>query len=79
MTYVMSRDPSLRLQDIIEACDRLAFYIQGYDWERFQRDLKTQDAVVRVFEIIGEAAKGIPEEFTGKGAGSAVAADHRVS
>lgn len=59
----MSRDPRLRLQDIIEACDRLAGYVDGYDWEKFQADVKTQDAVARVFEIIGEAAKGIPEEM----------------
>lgn len=37
----MSRDPSLRLHDIIDACDRLAMYVQGYDWEKFQGDLKT--------------------------------------
>lgn len=59
----MSRDPRLRLQDIIEACERLAGYVDGYDWETFRADLKTQDAVARVFEIIGEAAKGIPEEM----------------
>jgi uncharacterized protein with HEPN domain len=59
----MSRDPRLRLQDIVEACDRLAGYVDGYDWAKFQADVKTQDAVARVFEIIGEAAKGIPEEM----------------
>lgn len=59
----MSRDPRLRLQEIIEACERLAGYVDGYDWETFRADLKTQDAVARVFEIIGEAAKGIPEEM----------------
>lgn len=58
----MSRDPTLRLHDIIEACDRLAGYIDGYDWERFQADARTQDAVARVFEIIGEAVKAIPIE-----------------
>jgi uncharacterized protein with HEPN domain len=58
----MSRDPSLRLHDIIEACDRLAGYIEGYDWERFQADARTQDAVARVFEIIGVAVKAIPDE-----------------
>ena len=59
----MSRNPTLRLYDIIEACDRLALYVEGYDWEKFQGDVKTQDAVVRVFEIIGEAAKGIPDDL----------------
>ena len=43
----MSRDPTLRLQDIIEACDRLGGYLDGYDWERFRADPRTQDAVAR--------------------------------
>lgn len=59
----MSRDPTQRLRDIIEACDRLAGYLDGYDWERFQADARTQDAVARVCEIIGEAVKGIPTEL----------------
>lgn len=59
----MSRDPAQRLQDIIEACDRLAGYLDGYDWERFQADPRTQDAVARVCEIMGEAVKGIPVEL----------------
>ncbi|MCX6934526.1 MAG: DUF86 domain-containing protein [Verrucomicrobia bacterium] len=59
----MSRNPSLRLEDIVEGCDRLAGYLEGYDWERFQKDQKTQDAVARVFEIIGEAVKGVPDEW----------------
>lgn len=59
----MSRDPTLRLHDIIEACDRLAGYVEGYDWGRFQSDARTQDAVARVCEIIGEAVKGIPVEI----------------
>jgi uncharacterized protein with HEPN domain len=59
----MSRDPTLRLQDIIEACDRLGGYLDGYDWERFRADTRTQDAVARVCEIIGEAVKGIPAEL----------------
>jgi len=53
----MSRDPTQRLQDIIEACDRLAGYLDGYDWERFQADPRTQDAVARVCEIIGDEAQ----------------------
>lgn len=57
----MSRDPALRLQDIVEACDRLAGYLEDYNWERFKADPRTQDAVTRVCEIIGEAVKGVPD------------------
>lgn len=62
----MSRDPYLRLQDIIEACERLEAYIENSDFTAFDQDLKTQDAVIRVFEIIGEAVKSLPEEWTEK-------------
>jgi uncharacterized protein with HEPN domain len=62
----MSRDPHLRLEDIIEACDRLQAHIRDLHFAGFDQDLKTQDAVVRVFEIIGEAVKSLPEEWTGK-------------
>ena len=60
----MSRDPYLRLEDILDACERLHAYLLGFDPESFEHDLKTQDAVIRVFEIIGEAVKSLPEEWT---------------
>lgn len=62
----MSRDPQLRLEDILEACDRLRTHIENLDFEDFDKDLKTQDAVIRVFEIIGEAVKSLPDEWTEK-------------
>ena len=57
----MSRDPHLRLDDIIEACERLQSHLENLDFADFDKDLKTQDAVIRVFEIIGEAVKSLPE------------------
>lgn len=57
----MSRDPKLRLEDIVECCERLEQYMAGYDWPAFSKDTKTQDAVARVFEIIGEAVKCLPD------------------
>ena len=59
----MSRDPHLRIQDIIEACQRLASYVEGYTFESFSEDCKTQDAVIRLFEIIGEAVKSLPDDW----------------
>ncbi|MGI9087258.1 MAG: HepT-like ribonuclease domain-containing protein [Chthoniobacterales bacterium] len=59
----MSRDPHLRLRDILDACARIASYIEGFDDVAFGRDLKTQDAVIRQFEIIGEAVKALPAEL----------------
>ncbi len=53
----MSRDPDLRLADIIEACNRIADYIQGFDGEAFVLDMKTQDAVIRQFAPISRMEK----------------------
>lgn len=38
---------------------RIAEYIKGYDFEDFQQDHKTADAVIRNFQIIGEASKNL--------------------
>jgi len=43
--------------DMIEAADMVASFIQGMNKEQFLADKKTQFAVVRALEIIGEAAK----------------------
>lgn len=48
------------LADIKESCIRIKAYIASLSYERFLRDTKTQDAVVRNLEIIGEAVKNIP-------------------
>lgn len=45
------------LGDIEEAVQRIASYTKGLTYKKFLLDRKTQDAVVRNFEIIGEAAK----------------------
>ena len=47
------------LSDIQEAIQRIATYIAGSDYERFSQDSKTQDAVVRNLEVIGEATKNL--------------------
>lgn len=57
----MSRSPQLRLEDIAEACGLVAEYIHGHDAASFAADSKTRDAVIRQFEIIGEAVKDLPE------------------
>ena len=47
------------LGDIKEAAARIEIYIEEMNYEQFLEDIKTQDAVVRNLEIIGEAAKNI--------------------
>lgn len=51
------------LQDILEAGRRIREYTRGLTYDQFQKDHKTQDAVIRNLEIIGEATKNIPADF----------------
>lgn len=44
------------LQHIIEAIDRATGYVAGMDAAAFEQDTRTQDAVIRALEIVGEAA-----------------------
>lgn len=46
--------------DILVAIERIFEYTRGYDYDAFKRDYKTVDAVIRNFEILGEAVKNIP-------------------
>lgn len=57
---------SLYLDHILESMKRIQKYISDMDLPDFLQDLKTQDAVVRQFEIIGEAAKRISSDFKDK-------------
>ena len=44
------------LEDIQLSMKRIAEYIAGYNFSDFKKDYKTVDAVIRNFEIIGEAS-----------------------
>ena len=57
------RSDSDFLQDIQEAANRIATYTDGVTSEAFLNDLKTQDAVIRNLEIIGEATKNLSPEL----------------
>ena len=51
------------LEDMYLSMERIAEYINGYTFIKFKQDYKTVDAVIRNFEIIGEAAKNLPTAF----------------
>jgi len=57
----MHRDYRLFLDDILEATAKIREYTVDLDFSVFSKDSKTQDAVVRNLEIIGEAAGRLPE------------------
>ena len=59
----MSKSDVLRIPDylghIVEAIERIHRYVEDMSEIGFLNDEKTQDAVIRNFEIIGEAARNI--------------------
>ncbi|MBE3099517.1 MAG: DUF86 domain-containing protein [Planctomycetes bacterium] len=57
----MPRDSEVYLRDILEAADKIGRYVQGMTRDQLAADTRTLDAVVRNLEVIGEAAKNIPE------------------
>ena len=50
------RSWQFRLDDILDAIDKIERYTSGFDFKQWQQDDKTVDAVVRDIEVIGEAA-----------------------
>lgn len=60
------RDDIDFLYDIREAISRIEEYTSVMTYEDFLNDLKTQDAVIRNLEIVGEATKNLSFEFRNK-------------
>ena len=56
----------LYLEDMIDSMNRIGEYIEGKDLPAFKKDRMAVDAVIRNFEIIGEAAKNIPDDLKDK-------------
>lgn len=59
----MSRDLELYLDDMEASCEKVQRYTAGMDCAAFIADERTYDAVVRNLEIIGEAAKRVPDDL----------------
>ncbi len=57
------RDYRLYLKDILAALESVEAFVERMGFEEFRADDKTASAVVRKFEIVGEATKNIPEEI----------------
>lgn len=57
------RSDSDLLKDIISSIDKIESYCLDMSYSDFLNDNKTQDAVIRNIEIIGEAAGNISDEF----------------
>jgi uncharacterized protein with HEPN domain len=57
----MPRDHRLYLDDILEAIGRIRRHVGVMDFAAFKADEKTVDAVIRNLEVIGEAARNVPD------------------
>lgn len=60
------RDQKLYIYDILKAIDLINSFVSEMDLEEFKDDLKTQSAVIRQFEVIGEAVKKLDKSLTMK-------------
>lgn len=60
------RDFLLFLEDIVESIERIEKYTKGMTLKRFLKTPMAVDAVIRNFEIIGEAVKKLPGTFKTK-------------
>jgi len=59
----MDRDLKVYLEDIVESLCIIKEYVKDTREEEFLNNRQLQDAVIRRFEIVGEATKQIPDSF----------------
>lgn len=59
----MAKKPEILLQHILESVDWIEKDLANLSEDEFYENVPIQDAVVRRIEIIGEAARNLPEDF----------------
>jgi len=59
----MKRDWQDYIADILNAIQEVEEFTIGMNFEAFRADKKTINAVIRSLEVLGEAAKHIPEDI----------------
>jgi uncharacterized protein with HEPN domain len=59
----LGKDYKAYIHHILDAITAIEKYTQGMSFEEFEKDGKTIDAVIRNFEVIGEASSKLPKEF----------------
>ena len=60
------RSRKMFVKDILKCIEAIETYIAGLSFEEFLMDLKTQDAILHNFVIIGEAIKNLPADYREK-------------
>lgn len=53
-----------RIKDILDAIDKILQFTDDMDFSEFSSDVKTFDAVIRNFTVIGDAANYVPDDIT---------------
>ncbi len=61
-----NRDPKLLLEDILDSAAKILNYTEHLTYSEFIANSMVIDAVIRNFEIIGEAANRLPDELKDK-------------
>jgi uncharacterized protein with HEPN domain len=61
-----NRDIKLYLKDILEAMETVEKFVEDMNFEQFKNNDLVSSAVIRKFEIIGEATRNIPQEIKKK-------------
>jgi uncharacterized protein with HEPN domain len=59
----MKREYEDYLRDMLENADLALAFVQGMEYDEFVEDEKSKYAVIRALEVIGEAARQIPEHI----------------
>lgn len=59
----MKKDMTIYVRDILDSMILIERYIKGKNFKDFEQDIEHQDAVMRRFEIIGEVATRLTEEY----------------
>lgn len=62
----INRDYSLYLDDMLTSMLRIEEYIGDMEFQKFKMSYMIIDAIIRNFEIIGEASKNVPFEIKNK-------------
>jgi uncharacterized protein with HEPN domain len=59
----MKRNFAIYIRDILDNMENICSFTENLSYEAFADDKKVHYAVVRCLEIIGEAAKNVPEDI----------------
>lgn len=62
----MVKTDKVYLLDILDAIEKITDFVKNTNFSEFEQDTMKQDAVIRRFEIIGEAASRLSKDFQKK-------------